>query len=403
MAASVNEVPLKTRAEDFVLALAEAGFRGRVVPESLSEYGIKVAVSSEGKDLGLAVVFYKPKAGTFKLVLAELRDSSSNNALMAVWNRPRDAAGKTAPDLAIYVDGSYQEGVACVGWAAVICANGSVTEELSGTIDDTSQRQVLGELEAATQALSWCQRQGHSAVVIYCDYEGVAAWATGAWKAKNNRTCEYAEFVHSSNIKIDWQKVAAHSGDSGNERADALARLALTRKASGSSADAATVANPEEQLKTRAQAFCDHLVAAGYSAAIRGFYNRSDAQISLARGGNSLGVMHLYLTAKSPLSLKLHDVRADTATLASLEAEWQDFLGNPAGTKAEDLADGDGLVAVDHYNKILLPFAGCDFDFIQLAEAVAEACRYRNRLVVPVDELRYDYTALQAQIQALRC
>ena len=66
-------------------------------------------------------------------------------------------------------------------------------------------------------------------VTIYHDYEGVAKWATGEWKAKKPGTNAYREFCAAAakHIRFRFVKVKGHSGDKYNDLADRLAKDAL--------------------------------------------------------------------------------------------------------------------------------------------------------------------------------
>ena len=125
----------------------------------------------------------------------------------------------------IYVDGSFIDGR--VGYGLVILRDGVSAGEFSGSVENEeylSARQVAGELFAVGKALQWCKINGEMSVTIYYDYTGIECWATGKWKAKLPLTQRYTAFVRSSGIRISWQKVAAHTGDFWNERADELAK-----------------------------------------------------------------------------------------------------------------------------------------------------------------------------------
>lgn len=68
-------------------------------------------------------------------------------------------------------------------------------------------------------------------LTIYHDYEGISAWVTGAWQAKNNMTKYYQKLARKlqENIELVFVKVKAHSGDHLNEKADKLAKIALDK------------------------------------------------------------------------------------------------------------------------------------------------------------------------------
>ncbi len=90
-------------------------------------------------------------------------------------------------------------------------------------------RNVAGEMLGAMNAVRWARKQGYDALDIYYDYAGIEMWATGKWKAKNEYTQSYAEYMKKSMAEIDIQfkKVEAHTGNKYNEQADKLAKSAL--------------------------------------------------------------------------------------------------------------------------------------------------------------------------------
>ena len=70
-------------------------------------------------------------------------------------------------------------------------------------------------------------------MTIHYDYQGLESWVTGDWKVKTAFTQDYAQFVQSSGLIIHWVKVKAHSGESGNEIVDKLARGAAVKRKIG--------------------------------------------------------------------------------------------------------------------------------------------------------------------------
>ena len=136
----------------------------------------------------------------------------------------------------IWVDGAciqQANGNLRLGWAYVVRADGEEIQRDSGSdIPDHARqhRNVAGEIMAVLKAVSWCQAQGIWTIIVHHDYQGLASWVTGAWKAKTPWTQAYAENLRTSGIAIQWKKVKAHSGEPVNELVDRLAREAALRK-----------------------------------------------------------------------------------------------------------------------------------------------------------------------------
>ena len=132
-----------------------------------------------------------------------------------------------------YVDGSFNETLGRYAFGCVlITPEGEVIEKSgNGSRPETlAIRNVAGEMIGAMFAVRWGVNHGYSGIDIYYDYEGIEKWATGAWKTKNELTKKYAAFMREQHqlIQIGFHKVKAHSGDKYNERADKLAKAALT-------------------------------------------------------------------------------------------------------------------------------------------------------------------------------
>lgn len=134
-----------------------------------------------------------------------------------------------------YVDGSYDHSIRMYAGGAVLLFRGEeVCLSESNNIEEmATMRNVAGELLGAVRAMEWYEdnamAQGAKKLVIYHDYEGIAKWATGAWKAKKEGTQAYVQVFNQFKEKfpIEFIKVAAHTGDKYNEMADQLAKKAL--------------------------------------------------------------------------------------------------------------------------------------------------------------------------------
>ncbi len=130
-----------------------------------------------------------------------------------------------------YVDGSFVPGRAEFAYGMVILHNG---EELrfSGNIQDkelAKMHNVAGEIKGAEAAMQYALDNQAANLVIYHDYEGIAKWCTGAWKAAKPGTQAYREFYRkaSEKVNIRFVKVKGHSNNKYNDMADELAKQAL--------------------------------------------------------------------------------------------------------------------------------------------------------------------------------
>ena len=135
----------------------------------------------------------------------------------------------------IHTDGACSGNPGPGGWGAVMACNGR-TRELSGAHPDTTNNRM--ELTAAIRALEALTRP--SAVDLYTDStylrDGITRWLPG-WKARGWRTASKAPVKNrdlwealdalGNRHDVAWHWVRGHTGDPGNERADALAREAL--------------------------------------------------------------------------------------------------------------------------------------------------------------------------------
>ena len=128
-----------------------------------------------------------------------------------------------------YVDGSYNIENGLYGYGVVFCYNNVVEEfyDSGSEREYVSMRNVAGEIHGALKAVTYAVFRKLEKITIYYDYMGIEKWATGEWKANKAATKEYAKLMKEAMklIQIEFVKVAAHTGVSGNERADQLAKM----------------------------------------------------------------------------------------------------------------------------------------------------------------------------------
>lgn len=131
--------------------------------------------------------------------------------------------------LTIYVDGSYYEGEFSYG---MVVLWEEKEETYSQKVEDTElakMRNVAGEIKGAEAAMQYALDHGAKRLVIYHDYEGIAKWCNGAWKANKPGTQDYRDLYNrvKEQVDISFVKVTGHSNDKYNDMADELAKKAL--------------------------------------------------------------------------------------------------------------------------------------------------------------------------------
>jgi len=130
-----------------------------------------------------------------------------------------------------YVDGSYNAATKEYGCGVVFLADGEEVQiaQKGENRDLASMRNVAGEILGAELAMKKAVEMGIRKLSIYHDYQGIASWCQGDWKANKEGTKAYKAYFDSirDEIEICFVKVKGHSGDKYNDLADALAKKAL--------------------------------------------------------------------------------------------------------------------------------------------------------------------------------
>lgn len=309
--------------EEFIRLLKIKGISASIGEDSFRDYTAKVSVSEDDKSFGNVNLYYSPRRDSYSFRVHELKDKSIVPELEECWQQLSLTADDTTCEVhQIYVDGSFLD--SSVGYGVVVLENGKVMEELFGSVPAAfvqGTRNVAGELFAARKAIQWCQENSIKTVSIFYDCEGVEKWAIGEWKARQQITQGYAEFIRNCGIHIRWHKVDSHTGNRWNDRADELAKKGAGSSSAGS--DAAEDSTPE--LENKAKEFVQFLRDHGYDAELNGVYGNSDcAKIEVSEADKAMGYINIYRTKKIPFLPRYHELR-DKSHEDKLDALWQEY------------------------------------------------------------------------------
>ncbi len=138
----------------------------------------------------------------------------------------------------IYTDGACSGNPGPGGWGAVLSYGRHVKELCGGEYPSTTNNRM--ELMAAIQALESLTRP--SVVVLHTDSSylrsgimtWLPAWQRNGWRTAAKQPVKNVDLWQRlaaavARHRVEWLWVKGHSGDPGNERADALANEGMTR------------------------------------------------------------------------------------------------------------------------------------------------------------------------------
>lgn len=127
----------------------------------------------------------------------------------------------------IFVDGSFTPSFPKAGWSFVVTEGDKELARGCGiTAFDAESRNIDGEVMASFQAMKWLAEHDKNGTICH-DYEGIARWARGEWKAKSSIAQQYVRAIQPYLSRAVFEKVAAHTGVKWNELADELAKGAI--------------------------------------------------------------------------------------------------------------------------------------------------------------------------------
>ncbi len=138
----------------------------------------------------------------------------------------------------IYTDGACSGNPGPGGWAAIVIDGGRERELSGGETSTTNQRMELRGAIEGLRALEGCREvalHSDSAYVVNCFRDKwYVRWRQNGWRNAQRKPVENRDLWETlialaERHHVSWHKVAGHSGDPLNERADRLARAAIAR------------------------------------------------------------------------------------------------------------------------------------------------------------------------------
>jgi len=144
----------------------------------------------------------------------------------------------TNTHIIIHTDGACSGNPGPGGWGAVIQGRNGKTKELKGGEADTTNNRM--ELMAAIRALEWLKTPRPIQLITDSQYvkngitQWINKWKQNGWIAADKKPVKNQDLwqrldVIAEHHEVTWVWVKGHTGNVGNERADALARIGMAK------------------------------------------------------------------------------------------------------------------------------------------------------------------------------
>ena len=141
------------------------------------------------------------------------------------------------PEVIIYTDGACKGNPGPGGWGVLMISGDSRRELCGGEAATTNNRM---ELTAAIEALRALKRRCRVRLFTDSSYvkQGIETWIHGwkknGWKTSDKKPVKNADLWQALDViaaqqEVEWRWVKGHSGDPGNERADALSNQGIPK------------------------------------------------------------------------------------------------------------------------------------------------------------------------------
>jgi len=133
-----------------------------------------------------------------------------------------------------FCDGSYDQSKNRYSYGVLIIDQKLIQHEIYGSEQNPkyiASNNIIGEVRGAINAMDWAITNGYEKLKIYHDYEGLSKWLSGEWKVESEVGKMYLSLYKTKFedvIQVTFEKVKGHSNNRYNDKADELAKRAIT-------------------------------------------------------------------------------------------------------------------------------------------------------------------------------
>jgi len=136
-----------------------------------------------------------------------------------------------------FCDGSFDKNKNRYSFGVLIVDSAMQEHEVCGSAKNskyTSSNNIIGEILGVINALDWAVSNGCEKIKVYHDYEGLSKWISGEWEAKSEAAKMFVAIYnkkYADLLQVEFEKVKGHSNNRYNDKADELAKRALSDNA----------------------------------------------------------------------------------------------------------------------------------------------------------------------------
>ncbi len=136
-----------------------------------------------------------------------------------------------------FCDGSFNDEKDRYSFGVLVVDPDLHEHEICGSAQNIKYKgtqNIIGEIMGAINAMDWAISNKFDKIKIYHDYEGLSKWLSGEWEAKSEAAKMFVAIYKSKFVdllQVEFVKVKGHSNNKYNDKADELAKRALSDNA----------------------------------------------------------------------------------------------------------------------------------------------------------------------------